>query len=177
MAYLKRGDLRLLNKDVAGALADYDRAIDLAPNEPLVRVARGEARQQQGQFEDAAADFSKAIELKPHMAEAFRGRGMARLQMGKKDDGRMDFVEAALLRPGWTADLEAQLKQFGAESIAAVKAIPLSPAQIRFNNGMIMLSLGHEDSAKMFFTQAVVLDPSFKPKVDEALRNYQESKR
>jgi len=35
-----------------------------------------------------------------------------------------------------------------------------------------MLALGNERVAKMMFNRAIMLDRSFRPKVDEVLRNY-----
>ena len=78
MAYVKRGDLQLKdNPDKA--MEDYDQAVELAPNDVTVLLARGAARRKK-EWEDSEADFNKAIEMDPRSADAFRGRGLTRIQ-------------------------------------------------------------------------------------------------
>ncbi|WP_169338277.1 M48 family metalloprotease [Neomegalonema perideroedes] len=64
-----RGQIRFESGDPAGAVADYQRAVSLAPEEPLIRVAYGQALLAAGQVEagrDALIQSIRQDELNPH---------------------------------------------------------------------------------------------------------------
>lgn len=60
---------------MAGAVADYDRAIALNPKYAGAYKSRGNARVKQGDLDGAIADYDRAIELVPDYAEAYFKRG------------------------------------------------------------------------------------------------------
>jgi tetratricopeptide (TPR) repeat protein len=64
------------------ALAVYQRAIELAPNDAWAIASRGQTYHQMGKYEDALADFNRAIELDPNYAWAIASRGETYRQMG-----------------------------------------------------------------------------------------------
>jgi tetratricopeptide (TPR) repeat protein len=70
--YFKRGTA---NKNCAEAVADFNEAIELNPQEARYYKARGECLTDI-KSDGAAADFSKAIALKPNYAEAYLGRAI-----------------------------------------------------------------------------------------------------
>ena len=76
-SYINRGVLEL-STDYAGAMADYDRAIELKPDFHEAYNSRGEARRVNGQLDAAMADFGKAIELKPDFSPAYNNRAIAK---------------------------------------------------------------------------------------------------
>lgn len=64
-----RGQAKRLSGDVAGAIADFTRAIDLLPGNFRFIYHRAIALNAQGQFSLAGADLHKAMELAPANAE------------------------------------------------------------------------------------------------------------
>ncbi|MEP6566206.1 MAG: tetratricopeptide repeat protein, partial [Mesorhizobium sp.] len=65
VALLERGDALHKKRKYARAIAEYSRAVALAPNEPTAYSARALARLQKGEYDGALDDFNKAIELDP----------------------------------------------------------------------------------------------------------------
>ena len=63
--------------DYDRSIADYDRAIQLKPDDPDTYVNRGWAFHAQGDYDRAIADYDRAIQLKPDYALAYANRGEA----------------------------------------------------------------------------------------------------
>jgi tetratricopeptide (TPR) repeat protein len=63
--YHSLGDARQRKGDLAGAIADYTKGIELNPHDVACYHSRGDARLDKKDLEGAIADFTKAIELKP----------------------------------------------------------------------------------------------------------------
>ncbi len=59
------------------ALADYNEAIRLDPNEASVYNSRGVAWRAKQEYDKAIADYSEAIRLDPTYALAYCNRGFA----------------------------------------------------------------------------------------------------
>ena len=57
------------------AIADYDRAIELVPNDATAYNNRGVAYGKKGDYDRAIRDYDQAIRLKPDHANAFINRG------------------------------------------------------------------------------------------------------
>src|SRR5262245_40359625 len=64
--------------DSAGAIRDYDRAIELNPHLAYANQNRGAIRYRQGELDVAIGDFSKAIEINPRDMNDWVNRGSAR---------------------------------------------------------------------------------------------------
>jgi tetratricopeptide (TPR) repeat protein len=75
--HLNRGTKELDAGDLDGALADFNRAIELDPNYSAPYFNRGLLRTRQADYDGAISDFTKAIALNP-IAEAYLDRGAAR---------------------------------------------------------------------------------------------------
>lgn len=63
--YLRRANLRALQKDLEGAIADCTEAIRLQPRFADAYLSRGVARLERGQSAAAAEDFTRALETAP----------------------------------------------------------------------------------------------------------------
>ena len=53
-----------------GAIADFDEAIKLDPNDATAYNNRGSAKEKLGDYASASADFDQAIKLDPNNATA-----------------------------------------------------------------------------------------------------------
>jgi tetratricopeptide (TPR) repeat protein len=80
--YSRRGTAFAARRDFEHAIADLDRACELAPDEPNYFYERGIARRDGGQPIPALADFDHAIKIKFDHVPALAARAELRLQNG-----------------------------------------------------------------------------------------------
>jgi len=106
--YLRRGTAAFARRDYAGAIADFDRAAALAPEDPEVYYHRALARWWTRDPVLAMADVDQALALRADMGPALLLRG--ELRLGHKDDAgaRADF-DAVATAPRADAFVLAQI--------------------------------------------------------------------
>src|SRR6266496_4192063 len=94
--YNNRGLAREAKGDLDGAIADFNRAIELDPKLAISYHNRGLAQKAKG----AIPDFNRAIELNPKFAAgAYSNRGLAKQAKGDLDGAIADFNRAIELNP------------------------------------------------------------------------------
>ena len=81
------------------AIADFNQAIQINPNDARTYNNRGIAKAQLSDYHAAIDDFNQAIQINPQLAKAYYNRGNAKLQIGDKEGARADFLEARRLDP------------------------------------------------------------------------------
>ncbi len=87
-AYYSRGLARLNREDLAGALTDLNKAIELDPKNAVAYDARGQAYAKQGMADKAHNDFEQAIEIDGDLASAYRHRGENLYAYAKTEAGK-----------------------------------------------------------------------------------------
>ena len=93
------GDAKEQKYDYDGALADYNKAIDLDAKCAQAYDSRSFIEICKGDFDSAIADSTRAIELAPGNPGAFYDRGVARDNKGDFDGAISDYAHAAKLSP------------------------------------------------------------------------------
>jgi tetratricopeptide (TPR) repeat protein len=83
--YCRRSDL---------VLADFSRAIELAPWWADPYKDRGETYRSLGRLEEGLTDLNRAIELAPHWGEAHYSRGRIQAQWGRFEESLADYERA-----------------------------------------------------------------------------------
>jgi len=86
-------------KDYPRALADYDKAVALAPGISEIYVNRGMLRQLTGDPALARADYSKALALDPENALAYCRRGDLERMDHEDDRSIADYTASIVLDP------------------------------------------------------------------------------
>jgi tetratricopeptide (TPR) repeat protein len=81
------------------ALADYDRAVSLEPDNFPILVGRSYVLQKLDRWEDALKDATRVIELAPKQWKVYANRGGLHGHMGNHELALQDFDQAILLRP------------------------------------------------------------------------------
>ncbi len=102
--HVNRGILRLRRGAVDEAIADFDRAIALDPDQPEAYLNKGSALMRRENASDAARLFTVALERntrRPHVAHY--GRAIANEALGNVDAAYSDYRQASLLAPEWDA--------------------------------------------------------------------------
>lgn len=129
VAFGNRGNGYQTKGDYYRAIAEYDAAIQLNPNDPIVFSNRGIAYGSEGVIDRAIADFNEAIRLDPKFAEAYAHRGLFKLKRGDTG-GKDDIATAESLKPALTDELMRQQalmappppKQKGVASVPSTKS-------------------------------------------------------
>jgi hypothetical protein len=140
--YLPAYNLRALTYDWLRedrrALADYDRAIALNPNNPGTYNNRGNLKESKlNDYQGALSDYNRAIVLDPKFAEAYNNRGNL-----KKNNNELNDAQGAL------ADYD--------------RAIALNPkfAEAYYNRGNLKSGkLNDSQGALADYDQAILLNP------------------
>lgn len=81
------------------AIAAYQQAIELTPNDPEIYNALGNALQEQGQLLEANRAFQQAVNLQPNSAELFFNLGNSWLLQGENEQAIAAYDQALQLDP------------------------------------------------------------------------------
>lgn len=84
-AHLNRGAILLARKELQGAIAEFDRAIAIAPSSAAF-ANRGSASQQLGQLDEAHNSYQSAVELAPSNPQNHFALSEVLTQMGRDDE-------------------------------------------------------------------------------------------
>lgn len=98
-AYLNRANVYAQRSKYARAFADYNAALALDADNPLIPYNRGNAYFDNRQYERAIADFSRAAQLDASFALAYFNRGLAHEQLGDTAAAAADYRRALALDP------------------------------------------------------------------------------
>lgn len=95
-----KGECEAMLGDTAAARADLDKAIELAPRDPVNWNSRGYHRYaRSGEHERALLDYDRAIKLNPNYGYAFNNRGWSRYKLGRKEQALKDITLARRKNP------------------------------------------------------------------------------
>ncbi len=103
--YLRRGDL-------GRAIADYDAALRLSPDDVDVLLNRGMAYGEKGDYPDAVTDFKAVIERDPQSVPAYNGRCYTLALMGDAAHALDDCNRALALAPNTPYILDSRAYAF-----------------------------------------------------------------
>ncbi len=123
------------NRDYRGALADYDRAIELKPKDAIAYNYRGVLKVKIQDFDGGLADYNRAIQLDANYGEAYSNRGN--------------------LKSNKLQDLQGAMADYDL-------AIELSPkyAPAYSNRGILKVKNRQIDGALADYDRAIQIDPN-----------------
>ncbi|MEE8574321.1 MAG: tetratricopeptide repeat protein [Thermodesulfobacteriota bacterium] len=98
-AYFSRGFLYNFKGEYDSAIIDFDKAIDINPNDGLSYNSRGLSYYNKGETDRAIMDFDKAIDIYPNYAGAYNDRGNAYYSKKDYDSAIKDFNKAIRINP------------------------------------------------------------------------------
>ncbi|MDB9540271.1 tetratricopeptide repeat protein [Anabaenopsis tanganyikae CS-531] len=130
-AYFNRGVVYTRQQKWDLALADFNQAIKLNPNDALAYKNRGTIYYNQQKWDLALADFNQAIKLNPNYAGAYTNRGNVYHDQQKWDLAVADYNKAIAVDPNL--------------------------AQAYYNRGNIYLKLGNINKAREDLQRAAQL--------------------
>src|ERR687886_655861 len=92
-----RGVDKLNAGNYQGAIADFNQALQIDPNDADTYYNRGYAQHTLGRYDQALADYTQAIQLNPTFAEAFYNRGLSRFNLKNYKEAIDDLNQAVAL--------------------------------------------------------------------------------
>lgn len=95
--YSNKGSEKAKLQDYQGAIADYNKAIEINPKFAEAYSRRGNAKLKLQDHRGAMADYNKAAEVDPKYAKAYYNRGLLRISLDQKESGCMDLSKAGEL--------------------------------------------------------------------------------
>ncbi|NJM96941.1 MAG: tetratricopeptide repeat protein [Phormidesmis sp. RL_2_1] len=97
-----RGNVRIRQNNLTGALEDYTQAIALAPDQPDAYLNRGALWEAMGQWESAIDDYNRVLRLNPDDPAAYNNRGNAEAGQGDWELAIADYQAAITLQPSFS---------------------------------------------------------------------------
>ena len=120
--------------DYGGAIADYDKAIEIDPENADLYFSRALFKNARADEEGALADYDKAIDLNPEHANAYNNRGDVKRALDEYQGALADYNKAIELNPEYA---------------------------LAYNNrGIIRRALGDRQGALEDYDKALEIDPS-----------------
>lgn len=81
------------------AIADYNRALEIDPNDPMVLANRAIAYAAKGDFDKAIADYTKAVEVNPKDFRVYYNLGLTYINKGDFDKAIYYFNKTLEINP------------------------------------------------------------------------------
>jgi tetratricopeptide (TPR) repeat protein len=110
--YVNRGILRLRRNFVTEAIADFDTALALDPDQPEAALNKGAALMRRDEAREALPLFEAALAHHTNRpAMAYMGRAIAYEALGDARAAYRDFRMASQIEPNWAAP-RTELQRF-----------------------------------------------------------------
>lgn len=136
MTHMRLGDSLLQEGKPTPALGELLKAVELDPENPVIRNVLGVVYLEKGMFPQAIGSFKKSLELDPKYADVYNNLGTAYLRSGRVTEAIAEFTRA----------VDSPLYS--------------TPHFAYFNLGQGYLALQDYQKARLNFAEAVKLSPS-----------------
>ncbi|MEP7149056.1 MAG: tetratricopeptide repeat protein, partial [Acidobacteriota bacterium] len=97
--YQTRADQSAGKGDFSLALADYNKTLEIKPDNAVAYLGRGKAHYNLKSYDLSVKDFDKALELNPKDSMAFLNRGVSYERLGDTRKAMGDYQKAVDLDP------------------------------------------------------------------------------
>jgi Flp pilus assembly protein TadD len=157
------------NRDYRGALAEYDRVIQLQPNTSPAYNYRGVLKVKIQDFEGGLADYNRAIQIDANYGEAYSNRGNLKANKLQDLPGAMADYDLAIelnpkYAPAYTYRGRLRLKNMDANGGLADynRAIKIDPNESTYYSYRAFLKIltGDRPGALTDFNRSIELNPS-----------------
>jgi tetratricopeptide (TPR) repeat protein len=138
-----RGAARIQIGDSQGAIADYDRSLELQPENAATLAIRGAAKFYMGDDLGALYDFDSSLDLRPDHADTLTMRGATKVYLCDYAGARLDYEEALRVNP--------------------------SLASTMYNMACLYAKQGHAETAVAWLQQAIEIDDSYRKRAQNDL--------
>ncbi|MFB2923207.1 CHAT domain-containing protein [Aerosakkonema funiforme] len=131
--WFNQGLHELRSSDFAGAIASFDRVVEIKPDNYEAWYNRGEAQRYLGRYQEAVASFDRAMAIKPDRHETWYNRGLALFELGRLEDAIASFDRAIEIKP--------------------------DQYEVWYSRGFSLFSVGRYEDAIANYDRAIVIKP------------------
>jgi tetratricopeptide (TPR) repeat protein len=151
------------------AVACYDKAIEIKPNDYAAWFFRGTSLSCLGQQEAAIASYDKAVEIKPNFHEAWCSRGLVLSELEQDEAAIASYDKVVEIKPddhnAWHHRGNA-LFNIGQQEAAIAsyeEAIAIKPGDHEswFVRGLTLSALGQQEAAIASYEEAIAIQPDY----------------
>jgi Flp pilus assembly protein TadD len=166
MAYQNLGGVFMKANRADLALPQFQKALDINPDDTEAMNEFGVAVMQQGHTDEAIAVFMRALEIAPNKAETHVNLGVALLQKGQPEKAANHFQHAAQIEPGNAqarkdlATAYSQEGQWGDAVLQYQRAAEIEPSnpETLFGLGSALSRAGRPVEAMAQFRRVLEID-------------------
>jgi tetratricopeptide (TPR) repeat protein len=167
--YFRLGNARFIESLFEGAIADYDKALELKLNFAEALCNKGAALAQIQNYEEAITVLQKAIEIEPSFATAWHNLGIVLAKIHNYPDANESYLKALELQP----DSVDTYLSLGNSLFCAghyqdalkvnEKLLEIKPDYYEAwnNRGTVLSKLGKSEEAIDSFNRALKINPSY----------------
>lgn len=165
--HVTRGDILLRGGDVEGALVEFERAVELEPENANAYANRGIAHIDAGNLTEAAADFERAADLDPSEVVAMNGRGLLAMRAEDYEDAVIQFSRSIRYSRNnvWAlwqrAEAYARLEQYdkAIADLDTILATQPDNQSVLFTKIGLMRRMDQDDEALALLEEAIAASP------------------
>lgn len=148
------------------AIEDSDRAVTLAPNDPLAYVSRADILATVKRYEAAVQDYDRYLAHAPNDASTYRAKGIALQGLGKHTEAREAYDQAIRIAPNYAtayysrANVLSKMGEYAPATADYTRAIEIRPtADAYYGRGLTKHNLHEYEAALVDYGRAIELDP------------------
>jgi len=151
------------------AIAYFDRALEIDPQDSQVWYKRGVIFGNQKKYTDALASYDKALEINPEYSDALCNRGVMLDNLGRHEEALACYDKALEINPdiseAWynRGNVLKQLGRYDDALSSYDKALEFNPgySDAWCNRGITLVQFGRYDDALTSFDNALEINPDF----------------
>ena len=96
-----QGNILLVNEEYEEAIASYERAVEINPDDQDAWYGLGYALGNLGRYEEAIASYERAVEINPDKEKAWYNRGIALGNLGRYEEAIASYERAVEINPDY----------------------------------------------------------------------------
>jgi tetratricopeptide (TPR) repeat protein len=167
--WFEQGYQKAINGDFIGAIASWDRALEIKPDYHEAWYNRGVALANLGRFEQAIASYDRALEIKPDLHEAWNNRGVALANLGRLEQAIASYDRALEIKPddpdawNYRGIALANLGRLEQAIASYDRALEIKPDyhEAWYNRGVALGNLGRFEQAIASYDRAIKINSNY----------------
>lgn len=97
--YLQQGNEAFMQGDFIGAIAAYDQALHIKPDDHETLYNKGVLLSHLGRYEEAIATYDQALHVKPNDHKALNNKGVSLNDLGRYEEAIVAYDQALHIKP------------------------------------------------------------------------------